>query len=60
MLELNFMEKASCRYCKREIQKDIKRCPYCGTLSPTVTIKEILKIIFIILFIMFIYSYLKK
>jgi len=54
------MEKANCRYCKREIQKDIKRCPYCGTLSPTVTIKEILKIIFIILFIMFIYSYLKK
>ncbi|MGB6329279.1 MAG: hypothetical protein WBF48_10160 [Halarcobacter sp.] len=27
--------------CKAEIQSKIGRCPYCGTLNPTVKLKEI-------------------
>jgi len=30
-----------CRNCKRELRKKIRRCPYCGILNPTVTLKEI-------------------
>jgi len=32
---------APCRNCKRELRKKIRRCPYCGILNPTVTLKEI-------------------
>ncbi|NVJ52104.1 MAG: hypothetical protein HWD90_00325 [Campylobacteraceae bacterium] len=30
-----------CRHCKREIETKKRQCPYCGTLNPTVKIKEI-------------------
>jgi RNA polymerase subunit RPABC4/transcription elongation factor Spt4 len=33
-------KKAPCRYCGQEVPKSIRRCPYCGTLNPTVTPKE--------------------
>jgi|GEM_PF-2116316 len=29
-----------CRYCKHDVPKGIRRCPYCGTLNPTVTPKD--------------------
>lgn len=46
-----------CRYCKSDVKKGIRRCPYCGVLNPTVETKDIFKTIFIIIFIMTIYSY---
>jgi len=27
--------------CKAEIESKIRQCPYCGTLNPTVKLKEI-------------------
>lgn len=30
-----------CRHCKREIEPKKRQCPYCGTLNPTVKMKEI-------------------
>jgi RNA polymerase subunit RPABC4/transcription elongation factor Spt4 len=36
-------KKVACRYCKQEVPKGIRRCPYCGTLNPTVTAKEAMK-----------------
>jgi RNA polymerase subunit RPABC4/transcription elongation factor Spt4 len=35
-------KKAPCRYCGQEVPKNIRRCPYCGTLNPTVTVKDAL------------------
>jgi len=45
-----------CRNCKSDIKNNIRRCEYCGILNPTVQISEIVITIFIIIFIMFIYS----
>jgi len=52
------MEKNSyeCRNCKSKLEKRVGRCPYCGTLNPTVKVPEILKTIFIIIIIMFVYT----
>ncbi len=47
-----------CRNCYYEVKKGIRRCPYCGILNPTLELKEIFKIIFWILFIMALYTYL--
>ena len=30
-----------CRTCKAQIKTKIRQCPYCGTLNPTVKLKEI-------------------
>jgi RNA polymerase subunit RPABC4/transcription elongation factor Spt4 len=46
-----------CRNCKSQIKKGIRRCPYCGILNPTVKTSEVVKTIFIILFIMGIFTY---
>ena len=46
-----------CRNCKHELESKIKRCPYCGILNPTVTIKEVFKTIFIVVGIMSIFTY---
>lgn len=32
---------APCKNCKTKIRRKMRRCPYCGILNPTVTIKEI-------------------
>jgi len=31
----------NCRNCKREVENKIRRCPYCGIMNPTVTLKDI-------------------
>lgn len=31
-----------CRNCKNDVEKKTRRCPYCGILNPTVTIKDVL------------------
>ena len=46
-----------CRNCSYDLKKGIGRCPYCGTVNPTVDTKDIFKVMFIIIFVMFIYSY---
>ena len=48
--------KKKCRNCLYEVDKNIRRCPYCGILNPTVEIKEILITIFSITVIMFIFT----
>lgn len=30
-----------CKNCKVEIAPKLRRCPYCGILNPTVTLKDI-------------------
>ena len=32
--------KVPCRYCKLEVDKGIKRCPYCGTHNPSMGVKR--------------------
>jgi len=29
-----------CRYCKHEVEKGIRRCPYCGTHNPSMNVKQ--------------------
>ena len=43
-----------CRNCKRDIELKIRRCPYCGILNPTVTVKEVITTTLIIIVVMFI------
>ena len=43
--------------CKQEVETNIKRCPYCGTLNPTVKLKEIFKGIFLVIFVMSIVTF---
>lgn len=43
--------------CKREIKKKIRQCPYCGTLNPTVKLKEIFQGIFIVIAVMSVVTY---
>ncbi|WP_419770348.1 MAG: hypothetical protein ACNI3C_00720 [Candidatus Marinarcus sp.] len=31
----------NCRNCKREIEANVKKCPYCGILNPTIKIKDV-------------------
>jgi len=47
-----------CRNCTYEVEKDIRRCPYCGILNPTVKTKDIVITIISILVIMYIYTFL--
>jgi RNA polymerase subunit RPABC4/transcription elongation factor Spt4 len=54
------IEIKPCRNCKSEIQTKLRRCPYCGILNPTVTIKEILITIAGVLIVMSIFSYFIK
>ena len=48
--------KKKCRNCLYEVEKNIRRCPYCGILNPTVEIKEILITITIIVTFMYIFT----
>ena len=49
-----------CRNCKAEVKKGIRRCMYCGILNPTVTIKEVMKTMAVILIVMGIYTFFQK
>ncbi len=51
------VEKKTCRNCKSEIRTKLRRCPYCGILNPTVTIKEILLTTFLVIIAMGIFTY---
>jgi hypothetical protein len=51
-------EQKPCRNCKSEIQTKLRRCPYCGILNPTVTLKEIFITIAGVLIVMSIFTYL--
>jgi len=33
-------KKVPCRYCKLEVEKGIRRCPHCGTLNPSMGVKQ--------------------
>ena len=46
---------APCKNCKTEIRRNMRRCPYCGILNPTVTIKEI--VFTTIVMIVFLYAF---
>lgn len=46
-----------CRNCTYDIQVGLRRCPYCGILNPTVTLKEIFITIFAIVIFMSIVTY---
>ncbi len=50
-------DKVACRNCYYDLKKGIRRCPYCGILNPTLTLKNVFVMIFIITFIMSIYTY---
>lgn len=59
-MEEEVKEIKPCRNCKSEIQTKLRRCPYCGILNPTVTIKEILITIFGVILVMSIFTYFTK
>lgn len=46
-----------CRNCTYDIEVGLRRCPYCGILNPTVTLKEIFITIFAIVIFMSIVTY---
>jgi len=50
-------ELEECRNCKALIKPKIRRCQHCGILNPTVKTKDIFTTIFIIIFIMSLYTY---
>ncbi len=33
-------KKVPCRYCKLEVEKGARRCPHCGTLNPSMGVKQ--------------------
>ena len=35
-------KKVPCRYCKHEVEKGIRRCPYCGTHNPSMNVRQAL------------------
>lgn len=43
--------KRKCRNCTYDIEVGLRRCPYCGILNPTVTLKEIFTTTAVILII---------
>ena len=53
-------ELKKCRNCKAEVVNKIRRCQYCGILNPTVQTRDVFKTIFIIMFIMGVYTYFIK
>ena len=53
-------ECGSCKNCNRKIRKKLRRCPYCGTLNPTVTLKEIFITIAGVIIVMWIFTYFSK
>ena len=48
-----------CRYCKTPIEKGLKRCPYCGTLTPHSDAKTTMIWIAVILVIMYLYTLIR-
>ncbi|MEA3289728.1 MAG: hypothetical protein U9Q04_06050 [Campylobacterota bacterium] len=51
---------SQCKNCKTEIRKKLRRCPYCGILNPTVTIKEIAITMTVVIVVMYAVSYFMK
>jgi RNA polymerase subunit RPABC4/transcription elongation factor Spt4 len=49
-------KEAECRNCKRMIDNKIRKCPYCGILNPTVTLKDIFLGIALVVVVMGVYS----
>ena len=49
-----------CRYCETPIEKGLKRCPYCGTLTPHSDVKSTLIWIAVILVIMYLYTLIRR
>ncbi|NQY94680.1 MAG: hypothetical protein HRT43_10970 [Campylobacteraceae bacterium] len=47
----------NCRMCKSEIKDKIKRCPNCGTLNPTIKLKDIWIGIASVIAVMSVYMY---
>jgi RNA polymerase subunit RPABC4/transcription elongation factor Spt4 len=45
-----------CRYCKTPIEKGLRRCPVCGTLTPHSDAKTTMIWIAIILVVMYLYT----
>jgi len=56
-------KKVPCRYCKLEVEKGIRRCPHCGTLNPSMGVKQSLiwtvSAIVILYLVAFILEYFK-
>jgi len=46
-----------CRNCTYDVKKGIRRCPYCGIVNPSVDIKDVFQMIFIVVLVMGIYTY---
>lgn len=44
-------KQKKCRNCTYDVEIGLRRCPYCGILNPTVTLKEIFVTMGFILFI---------
>jgi RNA polymerase subunit RPABC4/transcription elongation factor Spt4 len=53
----NHKIKKKCRNCLYDVNKNIRRCPYCGILNPTIELKEIFITIIAIVTIMSIYTF---
>ncbi|MEA3352698.1 MAG: hypothetical protein U9Q33_02630 [Campylobacterota bacterium] len=53
-------EHVPCKNCKSDIRKKSRRCPYCGILNPTVTIKEVMVTMIIMIIVMYGFTYFTK
>jgi RNA polymerase subunit RPABC4/transcription elongation factor Spt4 len=49
-----------CKNCTYELRKNIRRCPYCGILNPTVTTKEVIVTTIIVIVVMYAITVLIK
>ena len=59
-MQENKIQKVKCRNCYYEVNKGVRRCEYCGILNPTIKVKEIFRVMFIIIVIMSLYTYVIK
>ena len=41
-----------CRNCTYDVKKGIRKCPYCGIVNPTLELKEVFTMIFVVIFVM--------
>ncbi len=40
MTQQNEPQTTPCRYCKQPVEKGTRRCPHCGTLNPSMGVKQ--------------------
>lgn len=60
MTQQNEPQTTPCRYCKHEVEKGTRRCPHCGTLNPSMGVKQSLIWTVSAIVVLYLVAYLVK